>query len=320
MLPEHYKLSNIIEIIRDPSHLKWEYERLKEKSIHTSTKKYLNIRFGEGIDVMSKDWDNLIIFDALRYDSFAEHEFCKEMEGNLEARFSKGCRTIEFLKENIAGQDLYDTVYVTANPHIQRLDHPIFHKVIKTYDEWDADKQTILPEAVIDAAVQAQHDFPHKRLLIHFMQPHDPFIGPTGDNLREKHGIDGWGNSIVTEELGTFKFFRAARKGIITADQYEQAYEENVDIVLGQIPELIEQLSGKTILTSDHGELLGDRIWFKQRFGHENWHTVPLCKVPWFELPSDTRPDISEDPPEPFEPIDQNTVQNRLEKLGYLNN
>jgi len=65
----------------------------------------------------------------------------------------------------------------------------------------------------------------------------------------------------------------------------KKAYLDNLHIVLKNAQALCEKLDGKTIITSDHGELLGE----KGLYGHGP--PLPrhekLLTVPWFILNKD---------------------------------
>ncbi len=62
-----------------------------------------------------------------------------------------------------------------------------------------------------------------------------------------------------------------------------EAYAENLKIVLGHVAFLASKLSGNIIITSDHGEFLGE----KRRFGHPCGSKDPILRiVPWFKITS----------------------------------
>jgi len=39
-----------------------------------------------------------------------------------------------------------------------------------------------------------------------------------------------------------------------------EAYNENLDIVLTEIEALLDELDGKSVITADHGNLVGERL------------------------------------------------------------
>ncbi|MCJ7450367.1 MAG: hypothetical protein MUP58_01360, partial [Candidatus Nanohaloarchaeota archaeon QJJ-9] len=143
----------------------------------------------DGVKVVDEEWDYLIILDACRYDIFKE---VNEIEGELKKKTSRGSTTIEFLNRNFT--DYYDDiVYISGNGFVNPFDiheenyqrenfdsSKHFYKVVPTYleeENYEYDNVGLKPEAVIDKALEAEERFPEKRKIIHFMQPHTPFIG-----------------------------------------------------------------------------------------------------------------------------------------------
>ena len=57
-------------------------------------------RQNNGFYIFDELWDNLIILDACRYDTFKEVFTTRKITGNLELRISRGAHTTSFLREN----------------------------------------------------------------------------------------------------------------------------------------------------------------------------------------------------------------------------
>jgi hypothetical protein len=129
---------------------------------------------------MTADWDNLLIFDACRSDLFEENH---TLPGKLK-RVSLGAGdSPEFMEKQFSGS-YPDTVYVTGNPFAVELDAGTFHAVINLFESgWNEELETVLPDAVTDAGLEAAGEYPEKRLILHYMQPHFPFIGEQGRSL-----------------------------------------------------------------------------------------------------------------------------------------
>ena len=197
----------------------------------------------DAVEFFEEDWDNLLILDACRYDTFKERA---ELPGVLEKRITRSSSTPAFLYEYIDGADLQDTVYVTANPQLYRRGDELdvrLHEVIHVWQDegWDEEFKTVRPETLADAARRAHEEYPNKRLLVHFIQPHYPFIGPTGQEYFDLSTLNFW-NRVMGGELD------------VPTDVLRQAYEENLDIALPVIEELLEDLQGLTVVSSDHGQ------------------------------------------------------------------
>jgi len=290
-------------------------------------------RYGPGTRVTAEEWDTLVLLDACRYDMFAERADAVAGrvggECRLESRISLGSTSEEFLERNFGDGTFHDTVYVNTNPYLPRLglDGGTFHAVIDLLSEWDDDLQTVRPETVVEAAQEARDRFPDKRLIVHFMQPHYPFIGETG------RGIDarGWrrdgtagpdGGETDSDSVGAASVWQRLRRGDdLDIDRVRAAYAENLDIALDHAGALADALPGRTVLSADHGNLVGERfrpIPSGRKYGHPYGVYLPeLVRVPWFVIEADDRPTIRSDPPlEQRSPSDGN-VEDRLRALGY---
>lgn len=273
-----------------------------------------------GINFFEEDWDNLLILDACRYDAFERKMRDRNFPGHLESRFSQGSATPEFLKSNIDGLDLTDTVYVTGTTMVYReqilngdLDVK-FHAVDDVwgdsieYGEWG-----VLPKTMAARTREAVETYPNKRIVTHFIQPHIPFIGPTGEKYESELGTSPW-KSKVRGELD------------LSDDILWQAYMENLDLVLDEVTELIYELPGKTVITADHGQLIGDRgfpIPIKD-YGHPTaLYYDELVKVPWHVSQNGDRKRVTKGneatvySEESTSELDEK-AKKHLEQLGYL--
>lgn len=276
---------------------------------------FFRLRHGEGTDVMNEDWDNLLILDACRYDMFAERI---DLGGTLESRISKGSTSEEFMERNFVGKQFHDTVYVNANPYIPKLDldKNTFHAVVNCLDDWEAELQTVTPETVARAARDAHEQYSDKRLIVHFMQPHAPFIGERG---RKMVG-GGWTlDHDVKDNPGIWNRLRDGED--VPLETVWEAYNENLDVVFAEVEPLLGELNGKSVITADHGNLVGERlspIPTRRKYGHPyGVHTEVLVKVPWFVIDSNVRREITSEPPVEYDTVSEETVNNRLQALGY---
>lgn len=269
---------------------------------------------------MEEDWDNLLILDACRYDMFAE--LCP-LDGRLESRTSRGSSTPEFLRTNFRGRKFPDTVYVNGNPQgLIHLDEDVFCETIHVWkDGWDEELETIHPKTMVEFTLRAADEWPNKRLLVHFMQPHYPFIGDTGRKI-EQGGITGARDELVnTEGDGFANVWRQLRQGNIDRDTFVRAYAENLVLVFPHIDDLLAQLDGKTVVTSDHGNVIGERLGFLPipLYGHPTGiHIESLVKVPWFVIEGERRTITAADEGSASAVTDEETAQERLKHLGYV--
>ncbi len=275
----------------------------------------------DGIDIFAEDWDTLVILDSCRYDTFADR--C-EFDGRLESRISRGGGTYEFLKGNVKNRTFQDTVYVTANPqfyyHREELNAE-FHEVINVWqEEWDEDLRTVPPDVTTEAALDVYERFPNKRLLIHYNQPHAPYIGPTGQSLE---GL--YGRMLKNDDTHTRRFPFGLLEGLresVDPAEHEQAFRENLDIVLPYVKKLFDEFEGKTVVTADHGQMLGERASPIPLRYHGHRHGVyvdELVEVPWFIHESGERRDITAERGMGEDSgVDDDVVVERLHDLGYM--
>lgn len=269
----------------------------------------------DGVDVVSEDWDTLLVLDACRYDMF---ETIHDLPGRLERRESKGSHTSEFLVANFGGRTLRDTVYVTASPQLHNWRDEMdaeFHAVVDVWREagWDDEHGTVTPETMADHVRSAVEEYPQKRIVGHFLQPHYPFIdGDDRLNARtfddEEESTDVWGELM------------RGRLDVSTEDVWH-AYLRNLDIALPTIEELLDDLDGRTVVTSDHGNMVGERATPVpiREWGHPpGVYTDQLVTVPWLVYENGPRRDVVEAEADTADDgVTDEVVEDRLRQLGY---
>lgn len=239
-----------------------------------------------GVDIFAEDWDNLLILDGCRYDALAAVVDDYDVDGELDSRISRGSATAEWLRGNFDGKTLDDVVYVTGSTMLYQEN--VFRETVDVelhdvIDVWSGDIQYgedgVSPTAVAERAREAAAEYPHKRLLVHFVQPHAPYIGERG---REE--FPDYRPNPLSERF----------RGVIDTDAatLRELYYENLAVVLEEVEELLDDLEGKTVITADHGMLLGERerpIPIKS-FGHPpRLYVEEMVTVPWFVAEAETR-------------------------------
>lgn len=267
-------------------------------------------------EIFEEDWDNLAILDACRYDMFEQHS---DLPGQLEYRYSEGSSTVEFLRANLVGRDLRDTVYVTANPQLYRNRDNLqvnMHKVIDVWKEegWNEEYHTVLPETVTKYAQDAAERYPDKRLLVHYIQPHYPFIGSQTEFDK---------GQLVDTDTGERNVWYQLMTGTldIERDTIWQLYVNNFKYMLPYVDDLLSTLKGKTVITADHGNMVGERAFpFPiTEWGHPRGiYTEQLIKVPWLVYQNGSRRSIvAGESSSVTSDVDKDTVRDRLRNLGY---
>jgi hypothetical protein len=208
---------------------------------------------------------------------------------------------------------------VTANPHLYRLESRIFHAVVDLLENWNNNIQTVPPADVVDAAREAVEKYPNKRYIFHFMQPHYPFLGETGQRL-EHRGHQKDVDSPDLHQPSVWEVLQWGKNKSVTEESVWTAYRENLEIVLDHVDELLEIVDGRTVLTADHGNLIGDRLSPipVRGYGHPGGLRAPeLVHVPWHIIDSEPRREITAEAPSSVQTRNEDDVAGQLAALGY---
>ena len=154
-------------------------------------------------------------------------------------------------------------------------------------------------------ALRTAEEHPDKRLIVHYLQPHNPFVGPFGRELFKQEStslLDVVAESDRSDE------------------QLREAYRENLSLVLDEVDNLLDGLSGRTMITADHGEMLGDRYDYvpvKDYGHHPGIFNDPTVKAPMHIHESGSRCRITSERPEQASTVDDEELDDRLRNLGY---
>lgn len=286
------------------------------------------------IDVMGENWDYLIILDACRYDYFS-NIYEKYFFGELEKKISLGSTTPEWCLNSFPSY-YSDVIYVSGNPYINSKvavagfdARRHFYKIIDVWEfGWSEELGTVPPVNINKEMFDLVQKFPDKRFIIHYLQPHSPYIsskfqsrGFPNPHPHPKYnnvlfGIQGHSVNRILEILfsllGTFMRTKLMKKlwfiktiwklreimrlppaSPIDAvrrkygvDGLREAYKKNLRIVLGHVAELCNEIlynepSKSLVITSDHGEFLGENGTYGHGYGSRD---PILLEVPFFRI------------------------------------
>lgn len=332
-------------------------------------------------DLIHRHIDNeefaIVILDACRYDVFAE-VYDDYLSGELTPAWATAGWTGQYVERTWTGQ--YDLTYLGAATHVS--DHsfefrdrdyrPSEHldRIVQLWNtDWNPVYGTVHPEKVTDAALaEAARDGP-TRMVVHYMQPHSPYIGetkllPWGIDEREQSesieqlaeeaaaraDADGSTPERAVEELDPaeidfetvveydlgprqFQQWEEARPsdsihnrieaGEITTAELRQAYRDNLHLVLGEVTRLVARLDCPVVVTADHGEFLGEG----GRYFHPDTYHPIVREIPWLEVADECigttaieaeYHDAARQPTREGEEVSDETFENRLEALGYV--
>lgn len=269
--------------------------------------------------IFESNWSNLIILDACRYDFF-KSVYKGYLGGKLEKCYSKGSNTPEWITKTFKRSYSGKLVYISANPFINSFGIEVeknldatdyFYKIFDVWDDyWNDQSKTVLPKSVSKVTRKIRMRYPDKKIISHYMQPHYPFlsVGPINqgvkkifrrakgekqknslfEKIRSKVGrffnrFLGFENSfrirgsLRMRKLNPIELFekKYGRKALL------KAYQSNLRIVLEKVSVLVKKIPGKCIVTSDHGELLGEYGLYE----HPKEINKPTLRtVPWLEV------------------------------------
>jgi len=264
----------------------------------------------DGESIFSEDWNNLIILDACRCDTFIKviKEYVKGSafkKYKIRCKRSLGSHTREFLEKNFVKSRYNDIIYITANPFVDIILKDKVYNIISVWDiGWDRKYNTVMPETIVYYTLKSYMKYPNKRFIIHFVQPHYPYVA---DHLKfqdERENIlrlklqaksnDKKYRVLKPKSNIIYKVFKALTKGKIydakfylelDIQKHIKAYENNLRFVLPYALSVANILPGKNVITSDHGEAFGERIHPLipiKVYGHfPNIYIPELVLVPW---------------------------------------
>ncbi len=250
-----------------------------------------------------QDWDNLIVLDACRADLFEEvADFDRFDEyRSIQSRASSTNRGLK----RIGRVDYGDTVYVTVHGRVAQTVGENFYKLVEPWRDIETNSGRYPPEILTDAAIESYRE--DKRLVVHYLQPHHPFIDNPNFDFREK------------DTDIQFSPWAALREGERSFEEVWDGYKKNLDRVLNALEDLLKEIEGRTVITSDHGNFVGEKIWPIpiRAYGHPPGHRHPsVTQVPWAVINDGKRRKIvSDDSGDSI--VASEEIEDQLAALGY---
>jgi len=279
-------------------------------------------------NLLSEKQYSLIILDACRYDYFKKN-YRNYLTGRLVGVRSPASKTHRWLESCFVFEDRCNATVYSANPFINSKGlHPInystyngkenFERIVDVWEKGYGNKIGTLgtpPDLVRKTVEQDIKEGNNaSKSIIWFAQPHAPWIGKT-DLLEyiDESELIGSENTPGYNSFSPAYFARKVIDGTISKRELKKAYEDNLKLVLKEVAKLVHRLKGRIVITSDHGELLGE----SGAYFHPSYLNYPSLRiVPWLEVEG------SKVVPEPLEIEYSNTekvqIEKRLKELGYL--
>lgn len=226
--------------------------------------------------VMDREWDYLIILDACRYDYF---EQVNKIPGELHKVRSAGSETRGWVRGNFKKR--YDNVmYISASPFAsklwcqQNIKIVPFEFVDLWLTNWDEKLKTVKAEVVTKEAMEQKRK--GHRMIVHYLQPHWPFIG---EIKLSNDGVERWRERMMgkTNEKRLDKIWIDFYAKKIRIDEIKEGYRSNLEYVMFHVEQLVKELQGKIVITSDHGTSFGEMGFY----AHPPRDVPVLRDVPW---------------------------------------
>lgn len=287
--------------------------KLTGKKLYRRGYNGLNSLLDYGVHPYDKDWDILIIIDACRFDLFQEfapqHEMYDKFE-SIQSIYSHASSSKEWLtKTFVEGpQDqIKNTSLISANGFTNEIGQVNFDELEEVWRYGIHPEYHIVPpKPVTDAAVKCYRNTTSDRYVIHYNQPHAPFLHCAGKYDSAK------------DELGaTQNVWDGLEEGQYDNTEVWEDYGKNLLLVLDHVNTLIEDFSGKIVVSADHGNCLGEY----GIYGHPSHCPVPSVReVPWAITEGNGRGEyeLGDSDLEDLEKSDDEEIKEHLSHLGYF--
>lgn len=272
--------------------------------------------------VLDKEWDVLIILDACRVDALEEvadeYEFLPNPPH--ETVWSADSYSEGWLRENFMGKQalkhrkrMRRLAHISGNPFTDIFDGDEF----KVLDEvwkygWDTETGHMPPEPITDSAISYHRENDPEQMLVHYMQPHAPFVGEnaTGYEIDVSHFGE------TAETIGDRTPWELLRDGKMDEDRVWEAYLDTLRVGLDSVETLLKSIDAETVVISaDHGNGIGE--W--GIYGHpRHIPLAPVRQVPWVTTKATDTGEYT--PSEKNVEQDSNSVnrEEQLKSLGYM--
>jgi hypothetical protein len=294
------------------------FHYMRGRKIHYSSKFFNNYK-NNSTNIYEKDWDVLLILDACRYDLFQEVINNYDFILSDDYIYSTGSSSDEWMKNTFIPEyqdEISKTSYITGNIFSEyHLDGDNFYNMVELWKEfWDEEEQTIPPNYLTDYAIQEYRNNNPEKMIVHYMQPHQPFIGSDVDlsNTKTRKDVNQKKNEWDKFNKGVLHMLR---DGELEHDAVWKAYKDNLEFVMNEVDKISNNLDcDKLIITADHGNSFGENGIYGHPAGVP---TESLRKVPWIEIETEDKKTVDPDIDNNEVSISNDKINERLENLGY---
>jgi hypothetical protein len=337
MIKHDVTLENIRKGLNNP---RQAFDKTLSEAFIRAPLTYVNTVSSIGTNVFSRDWDVLVLLDTCRVDALeavsSEYDFLE----NVGSIWSVGGRSPEWIAKTFTDryeEEIHDTAYLSANvfpekilkdrhqASVDRSDVNLAYSLldrIPTVDVSSLGRFEYLyeyepvgvdgplghedggtpPRYVTDRGIAVSRERDFDRMILHYLQPHPPYVANAIDEDRElkQHERDWWSYLGETGDYETIW----------------ETYLDELRYVLDDVALLLENVDAETVaISADHGEAFGE-YW---EYGHHTGSVNPYVrKVPWVETSAtDERTHTPATAPPSEEASTAGATDDQLEALGY---
>lgn len=253
------------------------------------------------------EWDYLLLLDDFRFDLFsAIYDDHLDITAEPEPVWSAGSHTIHWLSE--AWPDEYPEItYVSGHALVNSDGVPglyparqeanengvngdyipaaHFSDIIDVWDFGYMETVETVPPWSINEVLRGESphaDQPKPPVIAHYVQPHFPWM--RGHMVAEEHDLpvnDDYRRDWTPEPTGGIgpQFRRGWVREQLGMDGVKKAYQDNARIALEGVADILPDLRGTVVITSDHGERFEEGVTHPPGSDHHELRVVPWVKL-----------------------------------------
>lgn len=294
-------------------------------------------RYPVGTPVLDREWDLLVVLDTCRVDAMKavaeEYSFISDVD-KIWSQAGSSPEWIAHTFDKGYEHELRNTAYLSANPHTETVIEdqrylPEKHgEVVERFyrhGDWNPVKSTDIghiehlwryePDTdeieheslhhhtparyVTDRAIDVGRTTDLDRYILHYMQPHYPYVANALAEGRPLEPYEERPSRIFTHEYSKEKVF--------------DAYLDDLRYVLDEIELLVQNFDAdKVVITADHGDAFREY----GLYGHDPGSIHPAVrKVPWVTTTATDQ--CTHEPEAELIESDDYSAEAQLHFLGY---
>jgi hypothetical protein len=263
-----------------------------------------------GKNIFDENWDACIILDACRYDLFRStarkhtvwHDFdTVERAWSLASTTQQWApRTFNRTPEKI----LKNTAYVTSNANIECSSSVELGAIDHVWQYASKPNKKVDSSTVTNRAASYIQSDEFEQVVIHYALPHAPF----------PHCIGKYDSQPSEEPGSTQTVWKGLRDGRFGQEEIWKDYQLALKRGLGEVKRVINHVNGRILVTSDHGNLLGEWGFY----GHPHSMLLPsVRRVPWATAEGDGKESLREMSRSDIKVKEETSREEHLKMLGY---